>query len=166
VSQMYGEPAPPKPVEREVLTRHLADCLERIEQINFILSHIPADDFQAQELRSELQIHKAQVADLKRTLNPPPIDQDLVRRQRESLRQQAEEMARTHAPVPESVLAERRENARKRRTEMLDLQEAEARAVLMHQLGVYERAGEWSQAKLTRIAITNLRRDLEQRFPP
>jgi hypothetical protein len=63
------------------------------------------------------------------------------------------------------VLEERRRNARLRREQMLDLQEAEARDVLLHQLGNLERSGEWSRAKLIRVQITNLRRELEERFP-
>jgi len=111
---MYGEQPVKKLPSPEVLKAHLSSVVERIAQIDLLLtvsSHRPE---QEQELRSELAIHKDTAADLERQLNPPAADAEIARLEAESRKLQADQMARDHAPEPPHVLEERRQNAAKR----------------------------------------------------
>jgi hypothetical protein len=161
----YGEQPQPKPTSPEVLRRHLESTVERIAQIDLLLStgaHLP---FQTQELRSERQIHVDTKVELLRQLDPPKADAELAKAQAESLRLQAEQLRIDHAPTPPEVLEERRQAAAKRRAELLDLEEKEQTAVLMQNIERWEREGDYRSAKLYRVQLARLRRDLEERYP-
>ena len=82
-----------------------------------------------------------------------------------NIARQIEEAKQDQAqPLPE-VYAERKRNAALRREALLDLQYAEAVEVLQHQITRCEAQGDFAQAKLLRVQLTNLRADLEKRFP-
>src|SRR5262245_12611500 len=115
-------PPEPKQPSREALEAHLADIRERCQQILFILQNggLAELDYQAQELRSELAIHREQAAAIERQLDPAGADPEAAERQRlfqQGLALQARQMAARHAPPEPAVLAERRANMLKRREE-------------------------------------------------
>jgi predicted ATPase len=118
------------------------------------------------ELQLRLEALEAAVANLeefRRALNPP-ID-ELAAQHAANIAQQIEEAKQDQAqPLPE-VYAERKRNAALRRRALLDLQYAEAAEVLKHQITRCEAQGDFTQAKLLRVQLTNLRADLERRFP-
>ena len=80
------------------------------------------------------------------------------------IKAQIEEAKRHQQPVPADIAEERKRHAAQRRAAFLDQQEQEDRQVLEHQVNRLESAGEFSQARLIRQQITNLRADLERRY--
>jgi hypothetical protein len=165
MTMMYEPPIPRKQPPKEVLQKHLDSVRERIAQIDLLLqtgTHLP---FQTQELRSEREIHLDTKADLERAIDPPKADADIAKLEAESRALQAEQMRRDHAPEPQSVIDERKRNAAIRREALLDLEEKEATGVLMNQIERFEKEGLYSQAKLYRVQLARLRRDLEERNP-
>jgi hypothetical protein len=166
MSHMYGEavlPKKPPTPPRHVLENSLVAIRERIAEISFLLGEGP-NGHRAQELRSEMEIYRDQARSIERQLNPPAIDAELAAAQAESLRQQVEEARRNQAPEPADVYAERQRNSELRRQAIIDLQYNETADVLRHQILKWEHAGEWAQAKILRVQLTNLRAELEKQF--
>jgi hypothetical protein len=164
MTMMYGEQPKPKSTPPEVLRKHLESTVERIAQIDVLLqtgAHLP---FQTQELKSERQIHVDTKVELLRQLDPPKEDEALAKAQAESLRLQAEQMRRDNQPEPPHVLEERKRNAAKRREQLLDAEEKEQTAVLMSNIERWEKEGDYRSAKLYRVQLARLRRDLEERY--
>jgi hypothetical protein len=173
MSHALGEAvAPPEPKQpsREALEAHLADLRERCQQITFILQNggLGELDYQAQELRSELAIHRETAATIERQLNPAAADPGAAERQRlfqEGLALQARQMAARHAPPEPAVLAERRANMLKRREEIIDARYNEMKESLLYNIDKLKSCGDFRQAKLLRIQLTNLRASLEAEDP-
>jgi hypothetical protein len=162
---MYEPPKPKPQPPKEVLEKHLASTCERIAQINLLLQTGTHRPEQTQELKSELSIHRDTKRELERQLNPPKEDEELAKAQAESLRLQAEQMRLDNLPTPPEVLEERRQAAAKRRAKILDFEEKEQTAVLMANIERWEKQGDYRSAKLYRVQLARLRRDLEERFP-
>ena len=173
MSHALGEavlPPEPKQPSREALEAHLADLRERCQQICFILENggLGELDYQSQELRSELAIHREMAATIERQLNPAAADPGAAGRQRqfeEGLALQAAEMRARHAPVWPEVLQQRRTAMLARRSEIIDARYAEMKESLLHNINQLEASGDFRQSKLLRIQLTNLRAQLEAEDP-
>jgi hypothetical protein len=163
-TMMYEPPKAAKQPSKEVLQKHLSSVRERLAQLDLLLQTDGRPE-QVQEWKSERQIHLDTKVDLERAINPPKADAELAKVFAESLKRQAEQMALDNAPTPPEVLEERRQNAAKRREAILDLEEREQTEVLMNQIERWEREGLYAQAKLYRVQLARLRRDLEERYP-
>jgi hypothetical protein len=165
MSVTYGEAVDQKPLSREPLENQLRSITERSEQILYILKHMPEDCEQAVELRAELAIYRAQAGEIKRILNPDAEATERRRQFEAGLKAQAAEMAARHAPIPAEVLEQRRHAMRKRRKEHLDVREREAKEVLLDQIDRWEKSGQWRDARILRVQLTNLRAQLEKEIP-
>jgi len=161
---MYGE-IDQKPLSKDALEAQLRSITERSEQILYILKHMQEDTEQAVELRSELSIYRDQAVQIKQTLDPDPQATERRRQFEAGLKAQAAEMAARHAPVPAEVLEQRRQAMLERRKEHLDARELEAREVLLAQIDRWEKSGQWRDARILRVQLTNLRAQLEREIP-
>jgi hypothetical protein len=73
--------------------------------------------------------------------------------------------ARIHAPPAPAVLAERRKNMLARRSEIIDARYGEMKESLLFNINRLEACGDFRQAKLLRVQLTNLRAQLEAEDP-
>src|SRR5262249_14454088 len=135
---------------------------ERQSEIRFLLGE-GIDERRAQQLQHEHTILADNARDVERKLNPPAADTEIARLHAANVAQQVAE-AKEDEVTPPEIIAERKQNAAKRREAILELQYNEESAVLRNQIDRWEAQGEFAQAGIMRAQLIKLREDIERRF--